>query len=77
MIIAIAWKIILYLIIKLLLDLLYSPPLPIVITPHIKTPKTISREITNIELVSKSFIKNNLSKFVIISQETCFNCVIH
>ena len=67
MIIAIAWKIILYLIIKLLLDLLYSPPLPIVITPHIKIPKTIRRQITNIEFASKSFIKNNLFKFVIIS----------
>ena len=65
--IAIAWKIILDLIIKLLLDLLYSPPLPIVKTPHIKIPKTIRRQITNIEFASKSFIKNNLFKFVIIS----------
>ena len=66
MIIAIAWKIIRYLMIKLLLDLLYSPPLPIVITPHIKIPKTIRRQITNIEFANKSFIKNDLLKFIIV-----------
>ena len=48
MIIAIAWKIIRYLMIKLLLDLLYSPPLAIVITPQARIRKTINRDINNI-----------------------------
>ena len=66
-IIAIAWKIILYLIIKLLFDLLYFPPLPIVITPQIKIPKTISKQKIKIEFANKSFIENNLFELMIVS----------